>query len=91
MASLGDDEIRGALEGTGWERDGAAIARDWRFADFAAAMAFVNRVAEAAEAAGHHPDILIHGYDRVRLTLWTHTAGGVTRADLDLARAVDRL
>jgi 4a-hydroxytetrahydrobiopterin dehydratase len=91
MPLLDDEEIRGALEGTDWEREGAAIAREWRFPDFAAAMAFVNRVAGAAEAAGHHPDIRVHGWNRVRLTVSTHSEGGITRADLDLARVIDAL
>jgi 4a-hydroxytetrahydrobiopterin dehydratase len=68
-----------------------AIVRDFAFADFAAAIAFVNRVAEAAEAANHHPDILVHGWNRVRLTLSTHSEGGLTDADFALAREIDRL
>ena len=65
--------------------------REFEHDDFAAAVAFVNRVAEAAEAADHHPDILIHGYSRVRLTLTTHSAGGLTDEDLALARTIDGL
>ena len=91
MPPLDDDHIRDALAGTDWRLEGTAIVRDLRFADFAAAMAFVNRVAELAEAANHHPDVLVHGWNRVRLTLSTHTEGAVTRADLDLSRAIDRL
>ena len=89
MALLEPDEIARALAGTEWRPAGDAIEREWRFADFAAAIAFVNRVAAAAEAADHHPDVLVHGYDKVRLTLSTHSQGGVTRADLDLARTLD--
>ncbi len=91
MALLDPDEIARELAGTHWRHAGDAIERERRFEDFASAIAFVNRVAEAAEAAGHHPDVLVHGYDRVRLTLSTHSQGGVTRADLELARALDRL
>src|SRR3712207_9503327 len=91
MPPLDDDHIREALAGTEWRLEGAAIVRDARFADFAAAMAFVNRVAELAEGANHHPDLLVHGWNRVRLTLSTHTAGAVTAADLDPARAIDAL
>ena len=91
MALLDDDEIRDALAGSDWVREGNAIVRDWRFPDFAAAMAFVNRVAEAAEAANHHPDILVHGWNRVRLTLSTHSAGGLTGADVEMARTIDGL
>lgn len=86
-----DDEIDEALRGGAWRREGDAIARDLAFADFAAALAFVNRAGAAAEAANHHPDLLLHGYDRVRVTLSTHDAGGVTQADLDLAAQLDGL
>ncbi len=75
----------------GWEQDGDALVRDLEFADFAAAMAFANRVADVAEAANHHPDILVHGWNRVRLTLSTHSAGGLTDADHALARQIDDL
>ena len=76
MALLSEQDVAQALVGSEWTRAGDAIVREWRFPDFAAAVAFVDRVAEAAEAAGHHPDILLHGYNRVRLTLSTHSAGG---------------
>ena len=59
--------------------------------DFAAAMAFVNQVGEMAEGANHHPDILIHGWNKVRLTLSTHSEGKVTQADHDLAAGIDGL
>ena len=54
-------------------------------------MQFVNRVADAAEQANHHPDILVHGWNQVRLTLSTHSEGGITQADLDLARGIGGL
>ncbi|HEU4974652.1 MAG TPA: 4a-hydroxytetrahydrobiopterin dehydratase [Baekduia sp.] len=93
MAELLDDRhIEEGLTGLeGWTREGDAIVRDLKLPDFAAAIAFVNVVAAAAEAAGHHPDILVHGWNRVRLTLSTHSAGGLTQADLDLAGTLDRL
>jgi 4a-hydroxytetrahydrobiopterin dehydratase len=91
MARLSDEEIERALAGGGWRRDGDAIARDFKVPDFATAMAFVNRVAAAAEDANHHPDILVHGWNRVRLTLSTHSEGGITNADLALARTIDEL
>jgi len=65
--------------------------REWKFADFAQALAFVNRVGEAAEAANHHPDILLHGWNKVRLELSTHSEGGLTEADFEMAARVDRL
>jgi 4a-hydroxytetrahydrobiopterin dehydratase len=74
-----------------WREEEAALVRDFKFADFAGAMAFVNRVADAAEEANHHPDILVHGWNKVRLTLSTHTAGKVTDNDHRLAARIDEL
>ncbi|HEX5147145.1 MAG TPA: 4a-hydroxytetrahydrobiopterin dehydratase [Conexibacter sp.] len=91
MALLSDDDITTALEDREWRREGTALVRDWRLADFAAAIAFVERVAELAEEADHHPDILVHGWNHVRLTLSTHSEGGITAADLALAQRVDTL
>ena len=88
---LSGDEVATGLEGSLWKQEGGAIVRDWTFGDFAEALVFVNRVAEAAEAANHHPDILIHGWNKVRLTLVTHSAGGVTGADLEMARRLDEI
>jgi len=92
MALLSDADIEQRLGGTdGWQRgEGALIEREWRFKDFAAAIAFVDRVAEVAEAANHHPDILLHGWNKVRLTLSTHSEGGLTDADFRLAAEIDR-
>ena len=88
---LSDEEIESRLRGTGWTREGESIVRDWKLEDFAAAIAFVNRVAELAEAANHHPDILVHGWNKVRLSLTNHSAGGLTDADFELAGQVDDL
>ena len=74
-----------------WSQRPDALERDFEFADFAEAMAFVNRVADAAEERNHHPDILVHGWNKVRLTLSTHTEGGLTDADHALARAIDEV
>ena len=95
MSLLSEQELDRRLAASAWERthDGGsvAIAREWRLADFAAAVAFVDRVAEQAEQANHHPDILLHGWNRVRLTLSTHSQGGVTDADLEMAARIDAL
>ena len=88
---LTDDEIQRGLEGSQWRRDGDAIVRDTKLEDFAAAMGFANAVAALAEAANHHPDILIHGWNKVRLTLSTHSEGAITQADRDLAAGIDGL
>ena len=73
---------------SGWKRHGDEIRRKYEFAGFTEAMAFVNRVASLAEAADHHPDIEIN-YNRVKLALSTHSEGGITEKDLDLARQID--
>lgn len=91
MDRLSDEHVAKGLEGRDWHRDGESIVRDWKLADFGAAIALVNRVAEAAEAANHHPDILVHGWNEVRLTLSTHSVQGLTSADLDLAHTIDGL
>jgi Pterin-4a-carbinolamine dehydratase len=74
---------------SGWSRRGDALTRQYSFRNFVEAMSFVNRVADAAEAANHHPDIDVR-YSKVTLTLSTHDSGGITQKDIDLARAVDR-
>jgi 4a-hydroxytetrahydrobiopterin dehydratase len=91
MALLSDAQIEQHLEGAEWRREGAEIVRELTLADFAAAIAFVDAVAEAAEAANHHPDILLHGWNKVRLTLSTHSDGGLTDADFALAAQIDAL
>jgi len=88
MPLLSEAEIKGRLARLpGWQRAGNQIQRTWTFADFTGSMAFVNRVAALAEAADHHPDIDIR-YSRVTLALSTHSAGGLTERDFDLAEAV---
>jgi 4a-hydroxytetrahydrobiopterin dehydratase len=88
---LTEDAVAAGIEGTEWWREDDAIVRDHQFKDFGEAMAFVNRIAEAAEAANHHPDILVHGWNNVRLILSTHSVGGLTQADLDMARRLDNV
>jgi 4a-hydroxytetrahydrobiopterin dehydratase len=88
---LGDAEIGSRLEGTDWAREGEEIVREWTFKDFAQAIAFVNRVALIAEAANHHPDILLHGWNKVRLSLTNHAAGGLTETDFEIALKFDQL
>ena len=77
--------------GSGWRPDGSALTKTFRLAGFKAAVAFVNRIAAAAEAANHHPDIHLEGYRNVRIVLTTHVAHGLTDADIDLARRIDAL
>jgi 4a-hydroxytetrahydrobiopterin dehydratase len=91
MALLAEEQIQQRLAGSEWARDGETIVRERKLADFAAAIAFVNCVAKLAEAANHHPDILVHGWNKVRLRLSTHSEGGLTDADFALASQIDRL
>jgi len=91
MEPLSDDEIEANLAGLEWEREGNAITRGLERESFADAIAFVNAVADLAERFDHHPDILVHGYRRIRLTLTTHSAGGITERDFGLAAAIDAL
>lgn len=89
MAKLSDAELKTFLaDMEGWTFLANAIHRDFAFPGFRSAIAFVNRVAELAEGAGHHPDIEIH-YNRVSLSLSTHDAGGVTEKDIALAAEID--
>ncbi len=88
---LSDQDVASRLQGSDWKREGEHIVRDWKFEDFREAIAFVNRVAEAAEAANHHPDILVHGWNKVRLSVTNHSAGGLTDADFKLAGTIDGL
>jgi 4a-hydroxytetrahydrobiopterin dehydratase len=74
----------------GWKLEGKEIVRHYQFPDFAAAMAFVNQVAEKADAADHHPDIDIR-YNKVKLALVSHDQGGLTERDMKMARALNSL
>ncbi len=74
-----------------WRREGDWIVRDLKFENFKRALEFVNRVADEAEAMDHHPDILIHGWNKVRLSVMTHSAGGLTEKDFKLAERINAL
>ena len=74
-----------------WRQEGESLVRDYEFKDFVRAMAFVNRVADVAEEVNHHPDILVHGWNKVRLTLTTHSEGKLTDNDRAMAQRIDGL
>jgi 4a-hydroxytetrahydrobiopterin dehydratase len=88
---LSDDEVGSRLRRLAWEREGDEIVREWRFDDFVEAVAFVNRVADVAEDANHHPDIFLHGWNKVKLSLTNHSAGGLTEMDFTMAARFDDL
>jgi 4a-hydroxytetrahydrobiopterin dehydratase len=87
---LSDEESQKFLrELDGWTIEGGKrLVRRWKLADFRAALAFVNRIGEIAEAEDHHPDIEL-GWGRVAVQLWTHTAGGLTENDFIVAARID--
>ena len=92
MALLGDDELSTALALLpGWGIEGGMLVKEYVFPEgFLPAIAFVTRVADAAEAADHHPDIDIR-WNRVRIAVVTHDQGGITEKDTSLAAECDRL
>ena len=91
MALLDDQEIRNRLDDLhGWTREGDIIRKTYTLDSFPDAIDFVNRIAERAEAANHHPDIDIR-YDRVSCALSTHSEGGLTAKDFDLAAEIDQV
>jgi 4a-hydroxytetrahydrobiopterin dehydratase len=91
MPALAQAEAAARLSSLpGWQIQGGELTRTFTHADFRAALAFVNKVGDLAEQAGHHPDIDIR-YNKVRLGLVTHDAGGLTGKDFDLAASVNKL
>lgn len=91
MALLDDKDIRARLDQLeGWTREGDTIRKTFTLDSFPEAIGFVNRIAQRAEAANHHPDIDIR-YDRVACALSTHSEGGLTGKDFDLAEEIDEV
>lgn len=76
---------------TGWEltKEKTTIQKDFSFADFATALFFVNAVGVVAEEEGHHPDIFLHDYKQVKITLSTHEIGGLSENDFIVAAKID--
>jgi 4a-hydroxytetrahydrobiopterin dehydratase len=91
MALLGESEIEARLAGAaGWERSGEAITKSFRRDDFVGSVGFVRSLVEPAEEMGHHPDLEI-SWDTVKVTISTHSEGGLTAADFELAARIDAL
>jgi 4a-hydroxytetrahydrobiopterin dehydratase len=91
MTLLGEDEIEAKLAGLdGWERSGAAIVKEFTRGDFVGSVKFVEALAAPAEAMGHHPDLAI-SWDTVTVTISTHSEGGLTAADFELATRIDAI
>jgi 4a-hydroxytetrahydrobiopterin dehydratase len=91
MTLLDDSEIEERLAGLdGWERSGAAITKNFQRGDFVGSVQFVSKVVEPAEEMNHHPDLEI-SWDTVTVTITTHSEGGLTAADFELAAKIDAL
>jgi 4a-hydroxytetrahydrobiopterin dehydratase len=91
LSLLSAEKVQEELKSlSGWKLENKEIVRGYEFPDFVTAIQFVRRVAERAEAAGHHPDIDIR-YNKVRLALVSHDAGGLTDRDMAMARSLNTL
>jgi 4a-hydroxytetrahydrobiopterin dehydratase len=90
MSLLNKDEIKQNLSSlSGWIHEGNQIAKEFQFKDFAEALSFVNKVGAEAEKMDHHPDIFIHSWNKVKITISTHSEGGVTKKDFQLAEIIE--
>jgi 4a-hydroxytetrahydrobiopterin dehydratase len=91
VALLSDEEVREKLAGlSGWERSGEAIRKSFERGDFVGSVEFVSSLVEPAEAMNHHPDVAV-SWDTVTVTISTHSEGGLTAADFELAGKIDAL
>ena len=90
MALLPPSDVKRQLEGSGWEQEGPELVKVIKRGDFVGALALVNDVGRVAEELDHHPDIDIR-WNTVTLRLSTHSAGGITEKDVELARRIDGL
>jgi 4a-hydroxytetrahydrobiopterin dehydratase len=92
MTLLTQDEIAKNLSSlSGWMRDGNEIAKQFQFKDFVEALSFVNKAGAEAEKMNHHPDIFIHSWNKVKITISTHSEGGITKKDFHLAEKIEGL
>lgn len=85
-----EEQTRLSVQVPAWKVEDDKLLRSFRFADFREAMAFLGRVADLAEAEGHHPDFCVH-YNKVDMSVWTHAIGGLSENDYILAAKVDQL
>ena len=92
MAVLNSNEIMNKLKNLdNWSFDNNQIHSDFQFKDFKKALNFVNKVGDEAEKMNHHPDIFLHSWNKVKITVSTHSEGGVTEKDFKLAAIIDKL
>ncbi len=91
MLKLTDELVNNELTGhPGWSREGDTITKNYQFRSFNEVVSAVNKIAELAEDQNHHPDILMYGWNKLRVTTSTHDANGITGRDFKLASAIDR-
>jgi 4a-hydroxytetrahydrobiopterin dehydratase len=92
MSPLTQDEItRNLLSLQGWLQEGTQISKEFQLKNFAEALSFVNKVGAEAEKIDHHPDIFIHSWNKVKISISTHSEGGITEKDFQLARKIESL
>ena len=92
MSRLTQDQIvKNLTDLAGWSQEENHIAKIFELKDFAEALAFVNKIGAEAEKMDHHPDIFIHSWNKVMITLSTHSEGGLTEKDFQLAEKIERL
>ena len=92
MSLLSQDDITKNLSSlSGWKQDGKQIEKLYQMKDFAEALTFVNKLGAEAEKMDHHPDIFIHSWNKVKLTISTHSEGGITQKDFQLAEKIEGL
>jgi 4a-hydroxytetrahydrobiopterin dehydratase len=92
LAKLSDAEVQKKLaELRGWTREGDAIVKEFVLGSFTEAAQFIAKIAPIADAMDHHPDVQLYRYKRVKIILTTHSAGGLTQNDFDLAAKIDAL
>ena len=92
MSRLTQDQIiKNLTDLAGWSQEENHIAKIFELKDFAEALAFVNKIGAEAEKMDHHPDIFIHSWNKVKITISTHSEGGITEKDFQLAEKIERL
>jgi len=92
MTLLKKEEIKDALSSLdGWKQGEKEITKQFELKDFKGALSFVNKIGEKAEEMDHHPDIFIHSWNKVKITISTHSEGGITKKDVQLAEKIQKL
>ena len=92
MTLINNDDIKKNLSLlSGWMQEGNQIAKQFQFKDFAEALSFVNKVGAESEKMNHHPDIFIHSWNKVKIIISTHSEGGITKKDFQLAEKIEGL